>query len=126
MQSWRPWCEHQHVKLVADEAQGLESLLSVVFSRVFANERGAPLQAECKTERNTPLGYVSCVLGRIEGYEHVIYCTHINEHAASAAPKTPNPSLKRSANGMSRWPSSAGPAAHCALAVQRAMPSSPA
>ena len=39
---------------------------------------------------------------------------------------TPNPSLKRSANGMSRWPSSAGPAAHFALAVQRAMPSSPA
>jgi len=39
---------------------------------------------------------------------------------------TPNPSLKRSANGMSRWPSSAGPSAHFALAVQRAMPSSPA
>ena len=38
----------------------------------------------------------------------------------------PNPSLKRSANGMSRRPSSAGPAAHFALAVQRAMPSSPA
>jgi len=38
----------------------------------------------------------------------------------------PNPSLKRSANGMSRWPSSAGPAAHFALAVQRAIPSSPA
>ena len=38
----------------------------------------------------------------------------------------PNPSLKRSANGMSRWPSSAGPAAHFALAVQRAMPLAPA
>ena len=38
----------------------------------------------------------------------------------------PNPSLKRSANGMPLWPSSAGPAAHFALAVQRAMPSSPA
>ena len=37
-----------------------------------------------------------------------------------------NPSLKRSANGMSRWPSSAGPTAHFALAVQRAMPLSPA
>ena len=31
----------------------------------------------------------------------------------------PNPSLKRSANGMSRRPSSAGPAAHFALVVQR-------
>ena len=38
----------------------------------------------------------------------------------------PNPSLKLSANGMSRWPSSAGPAAHFALAVQRATPLSPA
>jgi len=38
----------------------------------------------------------------------------------------PNPSLKRSANGMSRRPSSAGPAAHFALAAQRDMPSSPA
>jgi hypothetical protein len=38
----------------------------------------------------------------------------------------PNPSLKQSANGMSRWPSSAGPAAHFALAVQHAMPLSPA
>jgi len=39
---------------------------------------------------------------------------------------TPNPSLKRSDNGMSRWPPSARPAAHFALAVQRAMPLSPA
>jgi len=39
---------------------------------------------------------------------------------------TPNPSDKRSANGMSRWPSSAGPVDHFALAVQRAIPSSPA
>jgi len=38
----------------------------------------------------------------------------------------PNPSLKRGADGMSRWPSSAGPAAHFALAGQRAMPLSPA
>jgi hypothetical protein len=32
----------------------------------------------------------------------------------------PNPSVKRSANIASHWPSSAGPAAHFALAVQRA------
>jgi len=39
---------------------------------------------------------------------------------------TPNPSLKRGANGMSRRPSSAGPAPDFALAAQRAMPPSPA
>jgi len=38
----------------------------------------------------------------------------------------PNPSLKRSANGRPRRPSSAGPAAHFALAVQRVLPLSPA
>jgi len=38
----------------------------------------------------------------------------------------PNPALTRSANGMSRLPSSAGPAADFALAAQRAMPPSPA
>ena len=37
-----------------------------------------------------------------------------------------HPSLKRSANGMSRWPSSDGPAAHFALAVRRPTLSVPA
>ena len=38
----------------------------------------------------------------------------------------PNPSLKPSPNGVARRPSSAGPAAHFALVVQRATPSVPA
>ena len=38
----------------------------------------------------------------------------------------PNNSFKLSPNGMSRWPSSAGPAAHFALAAQHATPSVPA
>ena len=38
----------------------------------------------------------------------------------------PNPSFKLSPNGLSRRPSCAGPAAHCAHAVQRAKPSVPA
>jgi hypothetical protein len=40
--------------------------------------------------------------------------------------RTPNPPLKRSANGVSHWPSSARPAAHFALAAQRATPLAPA
>ena len=46
--------------------------------------------------------------------------------ARSWARALPNPSLKLSANGMPRWPSSAGPLAHFALAVQRVTPSAPA
>jgi len=38
----------------------------------------------------------------------------------------PNPSFKPSPNSVARWPSSAGPAAHFALAVQRATLSVPA
>jgi hypothetical protein len=38
----------------------------------------------------------------------------------------PNPSLKLSPNGVAHWPSSAGPSAHFALAVQRATPLVPA
>jgi hypothetical protein len=41
-------------------------------------------------------------------------------HAFGTRRVWPNPSFKRSSNSMSRWPSSAGPAAHFALAVQRA------
>ena len=38
----------------------------------------------------------------------------------------PNPSFKLSPNGLARQPTCAGPAAHCAHAVQRAKPSVPA
>ena len=48
---------------------------------------------------------------------HPIYC---------GLPVQPNPSFKLSPNGLSRRPSCAGPAAHCAHAVQRAKPSVPA
>ena len=37
----------------------------------------------------------------------------------------PNPSLKASPNSVAHWPSSAGPAAHFALALQRATLSGP-
>ena len=43
-----------------------------------------------------------------------------------APPALPNPSLKLSANSVAHWPSSAGPSAHSALAVQRATLLSPA
>ena len=46
--------------------------------------------------------------------------------AAHLSALKPNPSLKLSPNGVPRWPSSAGPAAHFALAVQRVTPLVPA
>jgi hypothetical protein len=44
------------------------------------------------------------------------------QRASSASKVRPNPSLKRTPNGIAVWPSSAGAAPHCALAVQPAMP----
>ena len=46
-------------------------------------------------------------------------------HPRSPAAALPNPSLKASPNSVAHWPSSAGPAAHFALAVQRATLSGP-
>ena len=56
-----------------------------------------------------------------------IGCAALRESVQSRQPAVkPNHSVKLSANGMSRWPPSAGPSAHFALAVQRVTPSSPA
>ena len=44
----------------------------------------------------------------------------------SAPPTLPNPSFKPSPNGGPRWPASAGPSAHFALAGQRVPPPAPA
>jgi hypothetical protein len=50
--------------------------------------------------------------------------THIS--TSTYAQLMPNPSLKLSTNGVSRWSSGAGPAAHFAPATQRATPLAPA
>ena len=48
-------------------------------------------------------------------------CTNLLMRSLSLAQHRtgPNPALKRTANSVARWPSSAGPTAHFALAVQR-------
>ena len=61
-----------------------------------------------------------------QGVNRINPCGGTVHTFASPASLMPNLSFKRSANGMSRWSSSAGPSAHFALAVQRAMPLSPA
>jgi hypothetical protein len=54
------------------------------------------------------------------------YVSFRHDNSPVSRRTTPNHSLKLSANGMSRWPSSAGASPHFALAVQRATPLSPA
>jgi hypothetical protein len=85
MQSGWPWREHQHVKLLANQAEGLVALFPIVVSNVLANERRVPFKAQSKSEGNAPLGQISCVFGRIEGHNHIVYCTHINRLSARAA-----------------------------------------
>jgi len=60
------------------------------------------------------------------GSKHGIVAVPPSPSAVGVPAVLPNPSLKLSPNGVARWPSSAGPAAHFALAVQRATPSVPA
>ena len=49
-------------------------------------------------------------------------CYQIVAAMASSKAALPNPSLKRTHNGIAVWPSSAGASPHFALAVQPAMP----
>ena len=55
-----------------------------------------------------------------------LLATQGSNRRAGFARVQPNPSLKRSANSVAHWPSSAGASPHFALAVQRATLSSPA
>ena len=52
--------------------------------------------------------------------------SRFNCATATSSQVKPNPSLKLSTNSVAHWPSSAGPAAHFALAVQRVTPLVPA
>jgi len=75
-------------------------------------------EVQCGGEQQGVNMQVQCISPALQGSGHVassLFCR-----------AWPNTSLKLSANGVARWPSSAGPAAHFALAVQRATPSSPA
>ena len=72
------------------------------------------------------LSLVSAERKHPQGLISISLCGGTLPTLASPATLMPNLSFKRSANGMSRWSSSAGPSAHFALAVQRDMPLSPA
>ena len=72
-----------------------------------------PLASGSVRVKNTSM---SCLPQRHSNYSRLV----------RGNPVEPNPSFKLSPNGGSRWPSSAGPAAHFALAVQHAPPSVPA
>jgi hypothetical protein len=59
-------------------------------------------------------------LRRLQGWLQQVACFPYSWSMQPRSAVLPNPSVKRSANIASRWPSSAGPAAHFALAVQHA------
>ena len=73
---------------------------------------------------------ITCPRSLIGHYGALRRCSHgmlaVIAMQANHVSVLPNNSFKLSPNGMSRWPSSAGPAAHFALAVQHATPSVPA
>jgi len=58
--------------------------------------------------------------------KHGIVAVSQSKRTCSVETVPPNPSLKRTPNGIAVWPSSAGASPHFALAVQHVLPSSPA
>ena len=70
--------------------------------------------------------FQECTKPHLEPGFHRFHCpASVLRAVRSNREVLPNPSLKVSTNGVARWPSSAGPAAHFALAVQRATPLAP-
>ena len=100
------------------------------FAKVFVGQRIAPLPAPGKYRcpssargmRSSATLTVMASLSHLRSSKScgAKYC------AGSMAVALPNYYFKLITNGVPHWPSSAGPTAHFALAVQRAMPSSPA
>ena len=97
---------------------------------VFVGRRLAPLPAAGKYRcpSSARLARSSATLAVMASLNH-LYCSQAcgakyGAHGRLAA--LPNPSLKLISNGVPHWPSSAGPAAHFALAGQHATPSAPA
>ena len=100
------------------------------FNKVFVGRRLAPLPASGKYRcpSSARYGRSSATL-TVMAWPHHFHCSQAcsaKYRAGSRAAALPNPSVKLSANGVPHWPPSAGPAAHFALAVQRATPSAPA
>ena len=74
-----------------------------------------------------PVGVVLALTGRLASwcFKAVSSGKLAPRLPPGAPPALPNPSLKASPDSVAHWPSSAGPAAHFALAVQRATLSGP-
>ena len=100
------------------------------FNKVFVGRRLASLPAPGKYRclSSTRFAHSSATLAAMASLKHLPSSTACSAKygAGSGAAALPNPSVKLSANGVPHWPSSAGPTAHFALAVQRATPLSPA
>ena len=100
------------------------------FNKVFVGRRFAPLPAPGKYRCPSSARYgCSSATLTVMASPHHLHCSQAcsaKYSAGSSAVALPNPSVKLSTNGVPRWPSSAGPLAHFALAVQRVTPSAPA
>ena len=101
------------------------------FNKVFIGRRVAPLPAPGKYRcpSSARYGCSSATLMVMASPNH-LHCSQAwgakYRAGSRAAAALPNPSVKLSVNGVPRWPSSAGPLAHFALAVQHVTPLAPA
>ena len=99
-------------------------------NKVFVGRRSAPLPAPGKYRcpSTTRFGCSSATL-TVMSSPHHLHCSQAcsaKYSTGSSAAALSNPSGKLIVNGVPHWPSSAGPLAHFALAVQHVTPSSPA
>ena len=123
------FCRHVAPPPVANQPVRVQCA-SRSLNSVFVRRRFAPLPAPGKyhCSSSARLARSSARLAVMASLNHLYRSqacgAKYSAHGRLAA--LPNPSLKLSTNGVPHWPSSAGPLAHFALAVQRAIPLSPA
>ena len=123
------WFQHVVPPPVATQPARVQCA-SRSFNKMFVGRRVAPLPApgNYRWLSFARFAYSSATLAAMASLNRLPSSKACGAKygAGSRAAALPNPSVKLSTNGMPRWPSIAGPAAHFALAVQRDMPSAPA
>ena len=75
--------EHQRIQAPLDQAERLKAVLSVVLAEIFNYKCRVPLKLFHQIERNSALGNISFVLGRVEADWHDLVYRRIYDNATT-------------------------------------------
>lgn len=79
-------CEHEHMKLVADQAKRLIAPLVVPLAHVFRNERRGPFEVVRRFKADAAKRLVAGAFRRVVRHGDCFNCTHKNVGSLSPVP----------------------------------------